>query len=133
MPRQTQDALLTVTRALPGSGATVTSTSLDLGQTTADCVNESIDVLLTVPAVPSLANAETLTTTFQDSADNSTFAAITGIATFVLTGAGGVGVAASSRRVKLPPATRRYIRASIVGSASSGANTGVTATLQILT
>jgi hypothetical protein len=133
MPRNTQDALLTITRALPGSGATVTSTSIDLGQITADSVNELVDLLLSVPAVPSLANAETLTCTIQDSADNSTFAAINTLGTLVLTGAGGVGVAATSRRYKLPPATRRYVRVSIVGSASSGANTGVSATLQLLT
>lgn len=132
MPRQIQDALLTVTRALPGSGATVSSTAIDLGQTTADSINELVDLLLTVPAVPSLANSETITFTFEDSANNSSFAAITGLSTLVLTGAGGTGAAASSRRVKLPPATRRYVRVTAVGSASSGANTGVTATLQLL-
>lgn len=133
MPRQTKDALLTVTRALPGSGATVNSTAIDLGQTTADSVNEVIDLLLTVPAIPSLADTQTITFTIQDSADNSSFAAISSLATLVFTGAGGAGAATASRRYKLPPATRRYVRVSAVGSASSGANTGVTATLELLT
>lgn len=133
MPRLIQDAALTITRALPAQNATVNSTSLDLGQTLAGDINEQIDLLLTVPATPALADSQTLTFTFQDSADNSSFAAITGVSTLVLTGAGGAGAAATTRRVKLPPAARRYLRVSITSSATSGDSSGVTATFQILT
>lgn len=102
--------------------------SIDLGSGIPD------DVLLelVVPALPSLANGQTMTFQFQDSADNSSFAAIPELATLVLTGGGGVGAAAATRTVALPPSCRRHVRVNIAASATAGDNTAVSATLQPL-
>lgn len=132
MSRNIQDYLLTKTKALPAQNTNNSSDSIDLEQVTLDSVNEVLDALLTVPATPSLANSQTITYTFQDSADNSSFAAIPELATAVSTGGGGVGAAAVSRRVKLPPTTRRYLRVNAAVSATGGDNTAISYTLKVL-
>ena len=133
MSRQIQDALLTALIALPAAAASANTAGIDLGQTTLDTTHEVIDVLLTVPAVPALVDTKTIIYTFQDSADNSTFAAIPELATVTSTGAGGVGAAAVSRRVKLPGSTRRYLRVNAAVLAAGGDNTAVSMTLKVLT
>jgi hypothetical protein len=132
MPRNIQDASLTSVKALPAAGASASQTGIDLGQITADCINEHVDVLLTTPAVPALVDAKTIIYTFEDSADNATFAAIPELATVTSLGAGGAGAAAVSRRVKLPPSTRRYLRVSATVLAAGGDNTAVSFTTKVL-
>lgn len=133
MNRTHTDAQLTKTTALPAQTATANGASIDLGVTTAAALSEAVQLEISIPATPSLANSQTITATFQDSADNSSFAAITGLSTLVATGAGGVGSAAVSRKVPLPNATRRYVRASYAASATAGDNTAVSGTFKVLT
>lgn len=131
--RQIQDALLLVTQALPAQNTTAASTgSIDTGQTTQFMANEKYDVQLAVPATPSLANAQTITFTLQDSADNVTFAPIAGLATLVLTGAGGVGAAAAALVVRFAGTVRRFINVTVTTSATAGNNTAVSYTFQLL-
>ena len=132
MPRLIQDAALKVTKALPAAAATANSDSIDLGQSTADTINESFSVKLSAPAVANLADTKTITYTFQDSADNSSFSAIPELATLVQTGAGGVGASATTRTVRLPATARRYIRVSAAVASAGGDNTASSLTLQLL-
>lgn len=127
MNRNLLDTALKVTKALPAQTATANTDSIEIGYG----VPEPIQAQILLPATPSLANSQTITITFQDSADNSSFAAIPELATLVATGGGGVGAAAATRTVYLPPSVRKYVRASIVASATAGDNTAVTATLQL--
>lgn len=132
MNRSIQDALLTSVKALPAAAASASQTGIDLGQVLAESINEVIDMLLEVPATPSLVDAKTIIYTFEDSADNVTFVAIPSLATKVSLGAGGVGAAAVSHRVKLPPSTRRYVRVSAAVLAAGGDNTAISFTSKIL-
>lgn len=129
--RAIQDALLTTVHVLPAAGANVNGGSIDLGQTTANPINEKIEVELSVPATPSLVDAKTIIYSFQDSADNVTFVAIPELATLTSTGAGGVGAAAVLRNVKLPSSTRRYINVNAAVLAAGGDNTAISFTLKV--
>ena len=114
-----------VTLALPAQNTNANSTSIDLGTPPAP---EAMELRVSVPATPSLASGQTLTVTFQDSADNSSFAAIAELSALVITGTGGGGPS-SVRDVNVPASTRRYVRVNIAASATAGNNTAVSATL----
>lgn len=131
MPRNIQDAALRATTALPAAGANNNSASIDLEQPTADTINEGFSVQVKVPDLPALVDTKKVTITFQDSADNETFAAIPEFATFVVT-AGAGGGAAASRTVRLPSTARRYIRINQAVEAAGGTNTAASTTLQLL-
>lgn len=122
--RNITDADLIKTVAVPAATATAATASIDLGMTEPFPLVEQVDVLVSLPAQATLADGKTITVTLQDSADDSSFAAIAGVATLVQTGGGGVGAVATSMRVKLPPAVRRYIKASASTVASSGTVSG---------
>jgi len=132
MSRLIRDALLAVTRTLPAANANNNSTSIDLGDVTPVLHGQNHELSLEMPALPSLANATTATVTVQDSANDTDFAAIPSLATLVLTGAGGVGSAATTRVVRLPSTVRRYIRVNIAVANSGGDNTAATFTFRIL-
>ena len=131
--RNLQDYFLKTTKALPAAGATANATAIDLGSVTLGAAAESCELLIELPATPSLADTKKVTITVEDSADNSSFAAIGGLATLVATGAGGAGAAATSQRYKLPTTTRRYLRFSAAVEASGGTNTAVSVTAKLLT
>ncbi len=119
------DLLLTKTVALPASATTVNGTSIDLGDASPELCGEHSEFVLTVPATPSLANAATLIYTVQDSADNSSFAAVGTLAVFTSTGGGGTGAVAVSNAWRLPSNVRRYVRVSVIESAAGGDNSAV--------
>ncbi len=123
-----QDASLTVATALPAAGATAHSNAIDLHEKYGYAL-EDIEYLLSIPATPNLADTKNITITVEDSADGVNFAAVPALATFVVTGAGGVGAAAASRRFRLPSDARRYLRVSAVVDAAGGGNTAVSFTL----
>jgi hypothetical protein len=126
--RSRKDAALIKTTALPAQNANNNSASIDLGET----VPESVQLELSVPATPSLADGQTLTFAVQDSADDVTFAAVAGLSALVMTGAGGAGSAAASRVIALPPSVRRYVRINQAASATAGNNTAVSSKLSLL-
>lgn len=130
--RRLADANLTKTKALPAAGASNASASIDLGSTVLGPAADNIEVLISLPATPSLADTKSVTLTLKDSADDSTFAAITGVSTLVVTGAGGAGASASSRQIRLPSTTRRYLRLDAAVEASGGDNTAISTTLKVL-
>jgi hypothetical protein len=130
--RFTRDSALSVNKALPAAGAANASDAIDLGADNPGPIVDEFDVLVELPATPSLADTKTVTLTLEDSADGATFAAIPALATLVVTGAGGAGAAAATRRVKLPPDVRRYIRLGQAVASSGGDNTAVAATLSLV-
>ena len=118
------------TKALPAAGAAAVSDSVDLYADEVGPVGANLEVHLELPALASLVDDKTCTITFQDSADDSTFAAVAGAPTLTLTGAGGAGAAADKVRFYLPPATRQYVRFSVAVAASGGDNTAASATMK---
>ncbi|MBK8037688.1 MAG: hypothetical protein IPK22_11215 [Verrucomicrobiaceae bacterium] len=130
--RRLLDANLVKTKALPAAAAANFSTSIDLGQTTLGPAADAIEVEISIPATPALVDDKTITLTLKDSADDSTFTAIPSIATLVQTGASSAGAAAASRRFKLPPSCRRYIRLDAAVLTAGGDNTGVSYTLKVI-
>jgi hypothetical protein len=131
MNRSLRDANLTVSKALPAANANNASDSIDLGATSPGVTVESVDLVIEVPATPSLVDTKSHTLKVQDSADNASFADVAEIATVTRTGAGGAGAAATTRRVKLPPSVRRYVRLYQAVEASGGDNTAVSAKMSL--
>ncbi len=127
-----RDAELTKSKALPAAAGTAYTDSIDLVAN--DATTDHFEVELALPALPSLADTKNCTITLQDSADNSSFAAVTGLSTFVVTGvATNQGSAAATRTVRLPSTARRYVRAMAVVDSAGGDNTAKSVTLSILT
>lgn len=127
-----RDALLKSVKALPAAAGTAVSTAIDLGNATPGAVGDKIEVEIAIPATPALVEAKTITVTLHDSADNSSFSAITGLETVVVTGGTGGAGPAVTRTVRLPSSTRRYIATSAVVLTGGGDNTGVSTTLSVL-
>jgi hypothetical protein len=130
--RTRRDADVKVTKALPAAAANNNSSGIDLGSVTPGVLGEKIEVILEVPALPSLVDAKTVIYTLQDSADGVTFVAIPELATLTVTGAGGVGCAAATRTVRLPSSVRRYVGFNQAVLAAGGDNTAKSATLSLL-
>jgi hypothetical protein len=124
-----RDANLQVSKALPAAAATNYSDAIDLGSAKPGNVRDEVDLVINLPATPSLVDAKTVTLTLQDSDDNVTFAAVPEIATIVATGAGGVGADAIERRVSLPSSIRRYIRLKQDVLTAGGNNTAISTTM----
>jgi hypothetical protein len=119
------------TVALPAAGATASTAPLDFGTALPGPQGKGFELVVEVPALPSLANTKSATVTIQDSANGTDYAAIPGVGTLVQTGAGGTGAAAASLRIHLPPVIRRYVRASIAVEADGGNNTARTLTMAV--
>lgn len=130
MERALKDADLIITKAMPAAAATANSASIDLEQTPPNEL--PVEVLIEVPALPALEDGKDATITFQDSADDSSFAAVDQIAAITLTGAGGAGASATSMRFRLPSDIRRYIRFSAAVEAAGGDNTAVDVTMSLI-
>lgn len=128
--RGIQDAKFKVTTALPAAGANGNTTSFDLGAG-GNHQPESVEVEVSLPATPSLADNKNVDIKLQDSADDSTFADVAPLIISRVTGAGGAGAAAKVFRFKLPPGTRRYIRFNQAVDAAGGDNTAVSSTITL--
>lgn len=129
--RNIQDALLSVTKALPAANASNYTDSLDLGQVNGGEI-ENINLVVEVEATTTLVATKTITLTLKDSDDDSTFAAVAGVAALTVTGKEDNGSAAFELRLRLPPDTKRYIRLDAAVAASGGDNTGKNYSLAIL-
>lgn len=133
MSRLITDADLIKTKALPAADAANAADSIDLGGAGV-AVLENIELKVDLPILPALVDDKTVTLTVEDSADDSSFTAIAGLATLVATGTETPGTAAAlSRTYKLPSSTRRYVRVAAAVLVGGGDNTGVSYTYSILT
>ena len=131
MSRLVKDYLTTVTRALPTADGTVTSGDIDLGAVVGGAGLENVQLTVEVPALNAtqLPNSDTLTITIQGGASASPSTSLNLVR--VLTGAGGVGVAAVTWAVRLPPDCPRYINVKFVAAGGTGDISASTATVAL--
>lgn len=125
-----RDNLSTKTVALPAAAASANTASLDLKSSQPGPL-PALQVELSLPALPSLVDAKTVTLEIQQSADDSAFANVPGLGNMVVTGAGGAGAAAKTFRVNLPPDVQRYIRARATVLTGGGDNTALSLTFAL--
>lgn len=129
-----RDANLKVTRALPNGAAAVTSTSIDNGKRTSQAYQrgDAVEFLLSAPAMNAteMPDAKTMIYDIIHS-DNSDLSSPSILYDNVITqtGAGGVGCAAATKRVRLPSDAKAYIGFTATGSAAGNATTA-SATLE---
>lgn len=129
--RNIQDAALQAVIALPAAGATAVTEGIDLGQTIGGEI-EGLNVVVEIPVTATLVDSKAITITLKDSADNISFTALAGLAALAVTGVTSNGSVAFEQRLRLPTATRRYIRAEAAIPADGGDNTATSLTLSVL-
>jgi hypothetical protein len=115
--RNLKDKDKEVTATLAQAG--VNSPSIDLEQIEGGDIEQIVGQLV-VPVTAGITDAKVLTFKLEDSADNSTFAAIDPLISTTATGAGGNGTPALDTRFRFPPVTRRYVRIAQTATSSSG-------------
>ena len=120
--------------ALAAAAGSTVSASIDTGNAGVGDFLAKCELLITAPALNATQAPDTRTVTYiiEDSADNSSFAAALGVSQLVQTGAGGVGAAAATKRLRLPTNIRRYVRLKVTTGASTGDCSGVNAQLDLL-
>lgn len=133
LARNIQDASLNpATFLLPAAASTSTqSAAVDLGADTFK--SERIELELSVPALSTTIAPDTRTATYiVETSTVSNFASIDAtIMSDVYTGAGGVGIAAKVRRVRLPSNCARYVRAKVTFGASTTDASALSATFTL--
>lgn len=129
--RNINDANFSVTRALPTSNGTVTSTDINIEGGTYNAP-ENVDLEIVIPALNAtqLPNASTLQVTVQGGASASPTAEL--FRAPVLTGAGGVGAASVTHRFRLPSNCPKFLNVKFVGAGTTGDQSGATATIKLL-
>jgi hypothetical protein len=136
-PYRVEDALASVTRALPASTTAVSNTTgIDLGAGTKSDFTARGELLLSAPLVTTgqLPDTKLFTYDIIDSvnADMSS-PRILAPGVIVQTGAGAAGAAAATYRFKPPTNVRRYIAMRITPSASgTGDASAASATLKFM-
>jgi hypothetical protein len=127
-----RDQTLTRITALPAAAASSAPAGLDMSVSPRIGPPDGNALFrITCPATPALVDAKTIIWTVEDSADNSTFAAIAGVATHTTTGAGGAGAAAFDITRTIPKTTRRYVRSTAAVLTAGGTNTAVSYTFSV--
>lgn len=128
-----RDTNLLVTKALPAAAATNYTDSIDLRDSAPGvCKMDDAQIEVAIPALPSLADSKTATFTVQSSDDDSTFTDHASLAPLVLTGAGGAGAAAATRRYPFPKDIGRYIRVKQAVQSAGGDNTAKSSTVSVV-
>lgn len=116
--------------ALPAANAAALSAVVDLGADRVGPVGANLEVHLSLPALPSLVDAKTVSVDVYDcDTEGGSYAVIPTTGNMVVTGAGGVGAAAKSWRLYLPPDTRRYVKARAAVLTGGGDNTAQSLTM----
>ena len=129
--RRLIDTRKQVVKACPAANANHNSSTIDLEQVVATGL-ENVMLEIAVPATLALVDAKKLTITVQDSANDSSYAAVAGLATLVITGKTGNGSDAATRVVALPPSVRRYVQLNIAVENGGGDITGTSVTASLL-
>ena len=129
--RNIQDADLTVSATIPATAVDAFTADINLGTNSKAFLTEEHALEIAFPAftVSQLANGATVTAIVLNGAAASPTGTALGI-TRIVTGAGGVGAAATSFRVRLPANTLQYLRVKFTPS-TTGA--GGTALVKLLT
>ncbi len=130
--RNIQDASLNpVAFVLPAAASSSTqSTGVDLG---ADVWKlEDIEFNINLPTLSTTIAPDTRTVTaILETSTTSNFAAIVMSQSYILTGAGGAGIAGADYRFRVPSNCSRYVRAKITFGASTTDGSAVSATLTV--
>lgn len=132
--RNVKDANFVKTFALPASASSsTTSAILDLGASVT-YMPEEIEVSLSIPALSTTIAPDTRTVTLivEVSTSSSLASVAQTVLSEVLTGAGGVGIAATEKRIRLPAGCPRYIRAKVTFGASTTDGSALSATFALL-
>lgn len=123
-----------VSTALPAAAATATpATPLDLGPQ-GGRNQPFLSLQVSCPATPSLANATTIIFAVTDCATSGgTYVAVADMAAVLtMTGAGGVGSAASFYIARLPDHIRRYVKVTATVLTGGGNNTAVSYVMEVV-
>lgn len=130
--RNLRDGDFEVTKALPAAAANNATDALDLGQEKVQSL-EAIEFELAIPATPALVDTKVITFTVEDSADNSSFAAVDPLVSTTVVGvATSQGGTAKTVRFRLPSQTRQYVRVKAAVESGGGSNIAVSYTLAAL-
>jgi hypothetical protein len=127
MSRLVQDAALTVSKALPAAGASNTCDAFEIGN--GDSV-EQAELEVSTPTLAALADDKSLTFELVTGSTSSPSTVLQRI--HVLTGAGGAGVAATTKRVRIPSNADKYIAVKCTEDGSGGDVTGSSYTVKLL-
>ena len=120
-----RDKSLILTAALPNGAAATTTAAIDLESGPSSDFLADVEFELSVPAltVGQVADTQTIAYTVETSA-TSDFSSTTVLMSLqTVTGAGGTGVAALTRRFKLPTNVQRYVRIRATKTGASNAST----------
>lgn len=129
MGRLIKDASLIKVKALPAANANNTCDAIDLGP--GAYKPEEMEIEVSVPATPALADNLAITFTIVHGATSSP-ATSTGIS-FTVTGvATSAGGPATTKRFRLPSDTLRYVAVNAAVANSGGNNTAVSYTTSLL-
>lgn len=125
--RRRQDADVNpAAKALPASAAgTEVTASIDLDDNTNAHIDDSVELEITSPVLDAteLPDGETVTYKIEGSTDDISFSDVCASA-LVVTGAGGVGAAKTTKRVGIASDGVQFIRGSATSSASAGDQSG---------
>ena len=129
--RNIQDADLTVPATIPATATDAFTADINLGTNSKAFLTEEHELEIAFPAftVGQLANNANVTAVVLNGPAASPTGTALGISR-VVTGAGGVGAAATSFRVRLPANTQQFLRVKFTPSASGA---GGTALVKVLT
>ena len=120
-----------ITKALPNAANTANTNVVDLGNNSPYPITEHFNVKLSITAATG-ANNKNINIALQDSNEsNANFTNIAELATWRNQNDDST-YAAANRTVTLPPATKRYVRATAVGETNGGDASDGTLTVQLL-
>lgn len=127
-----KDAKLITTKALPAAAANNSHDGIDIGARTSPggTFTGEVELEISWPAIAALVDTKTIVFTVQDSANNSSFASLG--QTHTLTGAGGVGVPAGSKKFRLPRNVRQYVNVNQAVETGGGTLTAISTTVSLV-
>lgn len=128
-----KDIQSTKSVALPAAAAAALTAAIDLYSVQVGPVGSNIEVNLSIEAVPNLVDAKTITLDLYhcDTLAGS-YTVVPTVGNMVVTGAGGVGAAATKFRFYFPPETKRFIKGRAAVLTAGGDNTAKTLTLALV-
>jgi hypothetical protein len=109
-------ALCTISKALPAATETNYSDAFDLGASGHRIA--SIDFQIDIPAIAAHVTVNNTTISVEDSADNSSFAAVDPAISTLIPGVASTGSVAKDVRFRMPPNVRQYVRFKQVAGAT---------------
>lgn len=128
-----KDVLLYKTKALPAAAATATSDTIDLGPQGGAHRGREMQILIEVPATPSLVDTKLITLGITDSADDNSFTAVPGYGGMTIAGvATSQGGPATTFKLKIHDHVRRYLRFTAAVESGGGSNIAVSVTYSIV-